>query len=172
MSVTGKTAASSLDLRVCFATTTISNCGSVFGQRVTAKQTPSWIVSLASQSEIATLMLTRNFRVRTLFVKKQTERVSKSASPFRERVCECRARRVLLRRGLRSGSLSNPRNFRGYDLTEKPRIKPLGFFRCFPMVLAIPTLPTAKQRALALRPRIAVQRPHHANSSATLRFSV
>jgi hypothetical protein len=42
-----------------------------------------WRVALASQSENATLMLTRNFRVRTLFVKKQTERVSKSASPFR-----------------------------------------------------------------------------------------
>ena len=70
------------------------------------------------------------------------------------------------------GSLSNPRNFRGYDLTEKPRIKPLGFFRCLPRVLVILVLPTAKQRALSFRPKIAFPRPDRANSSATLRFSV
>jgi hypothetical protein len=70
------------------------------------------------------------------------------------------------------GSLSNPRNFRGFDLTEKPRIKPLGFFLCFPRVLAILVLPAAKQRTLSFRPKIAFPRPERAISSATLRFSV
>jgi hypothetical protein len=80
--------------------------------------------------------------------------------------------RDTLQRAYRSGSLSNPRNFRGYDLTEKPRIKPLGFFRWFPSVLEFLDSTVPKQRVLSFRPKIAFSRPDRANSAATLKFSV